>query len=46
MYHAESESYFELDASELPEFYARSDADSQLCADVTDMPDHEKRFRE
>lgn len=45
MYHAESESYFELQASELEEFYNSNDPDAQLCVDVTGVPMHEARFR-
>lgn len=42
MYHAESDSHFKMDASELPAFYSRGDADAQLCVDVTGMPEHER----
>ena len=43
MYHAESDSLFEIDASELPSLFKT--LDGQLCIDVTGDPAHEQRFK-
>lgn len=43
MYHPESDSLFELDASELDALY--ESFDGALCNDVTGMPAWEERFK-
>lgn len=43
MWHAESESLFEIDASELPELY--QSIDGELCSDVTGLNEFEANFR-
>jgi len=43
MYHAESDSRFEIDESELEALY--STLDGGLCVDVTGDPVHEALFR-
>ncbi len=46
MYHAESESWFELWGNEIDEFEMSLDnsIDAQLCIEVTGHPEHESRF--
>lgn len=44
MYHAESDSFFEIDASELEALY--STYDGGLCVDKTGDPVAEARFRQ
>ena len=43
MYHQESDSVFEVDASELPEMM--KSIDGQLCSNVTGDPRFEARFK-
>lgn len=43
MYHPESDSLFEIDASDLPGLL--STIDGQLCNDVTGSTEWERRFR-
>jgi hypothetical protein len=44
MFHPESESIFEVDASELPALYESTDG--ALCNDVTGNPEFEARFKQ